>query len=294
MRISTGYQFETYSSDIRVAQEKLFTFEKQVSTGKRINRPSDDPYGTSSSLTMRSLKSGIEQYQSNLETAKGNLGYTEGALDEMHKVMSRAYQLSVSGANSSTEQTARNAMAAEITSLQRRLVDLANSRGPNGAYLFAGQKNDAQPYSAAGATLTYSGDTNDVVVETGPSDTMAVNSQGEPLVSDAFNRLETLKNNLLGGNVGALTGVSITEMQTSMQAINAERGAVGAKMRTVSDLTSQYTRRVDDLTKGISDVEDVDISQAILNYRLAQAAYEGALNVASQGFQTSLMDFIRG
>jgi flagellar hook-associated protein 3 FlgL len=294
MRISTGYQFDSYANDIRVTQERMFRFEQQVSSGKQLNRPSDDPVGAARSLTMRSLRTGIQQYQSNLETAKGTLGYTENALTDANNLMQRAYQLAIAGASSSTDQVARNAMASEIGTIQTRLVELANSRGPTGAFLFAGQKTDTKPYSVAGSTITYSGDANSVVIESSPTDTMAVSTPGEPMFSDAFNRLETLKTNLASGNVGALTGASIPEMQGSMQSLLAARGTVGAKLRTVDDLTSQYTRRVDDLTKGISDVEDVDISQAILNYQLAQAAYQGALTVASKGFQTSLMDFIRG
>src|SRR4051812_38051448 len=136
MRISTGYQFDTYSNDIRATQERMFQYQQQVSTGKQLNQPSDDPLGTSRVLSMRALRTGIGQYQANLSTAKGNLGYSESALSDANGVMQRAYQLAVSGASSSMDQTGRNGMAAEITSLQKRLVDLANSRGPNGAFLF--------------------------------------------------------------------------------------------------------------------------------------------------------------
>jgi flagellar hook-associated protein 3 FlgL len=294
MRVSTAYQFETFTNDIRLAQERMDKAGRQVSTGKRLQQASDDPLGTSRVLTLRNYKAATEQYTENLNMAKGFLGYTEEALNNLHSGIQRAYTLAVQGANASTDQVGRNAMAQEITDIQSRLVQIANTRGPSGQYIFAGQDNASVPYTVSGPTLTFNGDSNPVLVETGPSQTTQVNSLGEPMFSDLYNKLETLKNNLLGGNTGAISGVSINDMQAGMQTINAERGQVGAKLRLVDDYTTQYTRRVDDLTQGISDIEEVDVSQAIMNYQLAQSAYQAALTVAGQGFRLSLMDFIQG
>jgi flagellar hook-associated protein 3 FlgL len=294
MRISTAYQFESYTSDIRSAQERMEIAGRQVSSGKRLEKPSDDPQGTSRMLTLRSYQSATEQYSKNLTTAKGVLGYSEEALGTLSAGLNRAYTLAVQGANATTDQAGRNSMAAEVADIQERLLQVANTRGPSGQYIFAGQKNASAPYTVSGAALVFSGDSNAVAIEAGPSETLQVNTLGEPMFSDTYNKLETLKNNLLGGNVGAISGVSINDMQSAMKSVNAERGQVGAKLRQVSEYTDQYTRRVDDLTEGISDIEEVDSAQAIMNYQLAQTAYEAALKVASQGFQLSLMDFIQG
>lgn len=294
MRISTAYQFETYNSDIRGALERLNSAGRQVSTGKRISKPSDDPLGTSRVLTMRSYKAATQQYSKNLNVAKGVLGYSEEALGSLHDSVKRAYALAVQGANSSTDQSGRNAMAQEISDIQSRLVQIANTRGPSGQFIFAGQDNASAPYTAAGATITFNGDTNPVLVEVSPSETIQANSIGEPMFTNIFNQLETLKNNLQGGNVGAISGTGISDMQAAMTSVNAERGQVGAKLRQVQEYTDQYTRRVDDLISGIADIEEVDASEAILNYQLAQTAYEAALKVASKGYQLSLMDFIQG
>lgn len=294
MRISTAYQFETYAGDIRVTQERLARAERQVSTGKRLERPSDDPLGTARVLTMRSYQAATKQYSANLDVAKGVMGYTEEALSSVYSGVQRAYTLAVQGANAATDQEGRNAMAQEISDIQSRLVQQANTRGPSGQYIFGGQANQTAPYTVSGSTLTFNGDTNPVIVEVSPQETMQTNTVGEPMFTDLYDKLETLKNNLLGGNVGAISGVSINDMQNSMKAVNAERGQVGSKLRKVDDYAQQYTRRVDDLTQGISDIEEVDISDAIMKYQMAQAAYQGALTVASNGFKLSLMDFMRG
>lgn len=294
MRISTGYQFDSYSRDIRRTQSAFFEAQQQVTTGRRINKPSDDPLGTSLSLNMRTLRGNIEQYRENIKTAKGILGYTETALTESSTLTRRAYQLAVQAANGATGQEGREAMVSEINQLQQRVLNLANSRGPSGQYLFAGQRNDQPPFTIGMAGIVYNGDANNVVVETDPVNTMVVNTQGNPLYTNLYNQLETLKTNLMGGNVSAISGIDIANLQASQQAFDQARGAVGAKIRTIDDLTSHYDRRTDELTNGISDVEEVDYSEAILKYKQAEAAYTGALTVASQGFRQSLMDFIRG
>lgn len=294
MRISTAYQYSTYTGDIQRAQESMVLAGQQVSTGKRVTKPSDDPLGTSRSLTLRSYKAATQQYQENLQTAKGYLSYSESALSDTYDMVKQAYSLAVSGANSATDQTGRAAMAQQITTMQQRLVQLANTRGPSGQYIFAGQKSTTQPYTQSGTTVTYNGDANPVNVEIGQGEVMQVNTTAEPMFSDLYNKLETLKNNLNGGNVGAISGVSINDMQTAMANISSARGIVGGNLQKVSDYDTQYTKRVDDLTEGISDIEDVDISQAIVSYQQAQNAYQAALSVASKGFQLSLMDFIQG
>src|SRR5512135_1852235 len=118
MRISTNYQYDTFQYDIHVAQERLSTASSQLSSGKRINSASDDPVGVSRTVSMRSLRAGMEQYGKNLNAAKGALGFTDTTMQEISTLLQRAYQLGVSGASSSTDQSGRNAMAAEIATMQ--------------------------------------------------------------------------------------------------------------------------------------------------------------------------------
>jgi flagellar hook-associated protein 3 FlgL len=294
MRISTGYQFDSYSSQIALSEARMFEAQRQVSTGKRINVASDDPIGTRTVLSYRSLQSANGQYLTNLNMSKGFLGFTESALGETSNIMRQGYELAVRGANSTTDQIGREGMVNEVTELQRRLVDLANSQGPSGHYIFAGQDIDQKPYNVVAGVLVYSGDTSAMNVEVGPNDTMQMNTAASNTYIQAYQRLEDLKTNLQGGNLGALTGISIGDLKATMDTINLMRGSVGSKLQMVDGLTENYTRRNDEFTKVISDTEEVDMTEAIMGYQRAQVAYQAALQVASQGFGLSLMDFLRG
>lgn len=293
MRVSTNYQYNAFQFNLQNADARLVAISQQLSTGKRINEPSDDPVGVGQSLTLRGLQAGIKQYMANLTAAKGSLGYIDNTAGSMSDLMSRAYQLAVQGASSSEDQTARNGMASQIATLQSQLVNLGNAQGSDGSYIFAGQKTTTKPYTLSGGTLVFNGDINPINVEIGPGQTMLANAPGEPMITTMYNTLETLKNDLIGGQVGTISGVDIPNLQASLHTISTLRGDVGARMQTVQTMSTQYQLHVDNLTKNISDLEDVDMASAAVQYQQASQAYTAALSVVGRASQLSLLDFIR-
>ncbi|HTQ09210.1 MAG TPA: flagellar hook-associated protein FlgL [Fimbriimonadaceae bacterium] len=293
MRISTNYQYTTYQYDLQIADGKLANVSQELSSGKRINEPSDDPVGLGQAMSMQSLQDGITQYLSNLNTANGALGTVDSTLSAMSTQMNQAYSLAVQGASSTMDQNSLNALVSQITQIQSQIVNLANAQGPTGAYLFAGQKTDAKPYTVQNGNLVFNGDTNLINAEIGPGQTLQTNVVGEPMISTMYNNLEALKNDLSGGNIGAISDIDITNIQSSQAAISTTRGQVGAKMQTVSSLTSQYQIQSDNLTKSISSLTDVDMASAAVQYQEASQAYSAALTVVGQGSTLSLLDFIK-
>lgn len=292
MRVSTSYQYGMYQTQIERASQSYINAQQQVSTGKRIQQMSDDPYGVATSVSLRTLKAHTEQYDKNLTQAKGFLGFTDSALTETYNLMTSAYQLAVSGANSTNDQAGRDSMVRQVEQLQQRLVDLGNSQGPNGQYIFAGQKTDVKPFDTNAAGLQFQGDSSSILVEGSASDNIAVNVPGGKLFADLYSAMDDLKANLSKGDVAAISNTDIGTLQDAMKSVNAQRGLVGAKLQTVAQLTSHNEQRITDLTSGISDVEEVDMSSAITQLTLAQTTYQAALSVTSQANKLSLVDFI--
>lgn len=294
MRVSTRYQYERYQSDISRAQERYLNLQSQVATGKRVTTISDDPVAAAHLISLKGVKATTEQYVKNLDGAKGTLGFSEGALDESNKLLKRAYELAVSGANSTMSQEGRNAMAVEVRDIQQRLVALGNTRDGSGHYIFAGQSIDTKPFVSGTTGITFNGDTNPAFVEVGPGETMDPGTNLSAVLVPAYNNLTQLANDLEGGNLGNISGVDLAAMQNTMSAYNAARGVIGSKLQTIDRLKSDYARRIDDFATQISDVEDVDLSETLVAYQQAQGTYTAAMQIASQGFRLSLMDFIRG
>lgn len=294
MRVSTRYQYETYKSDMATALARYSEAQNKVSTGKRINELSDSPYEAGTLLNLRNLQSRFEQYQNNLGVAKRSLTLAESAMGEIGSLFNKATQMAVSGANGITSQQARDAMVVEVADLQKRLVDLGNSRGVSGEYLFAGQKTETKPFTSVLGVLSFNGDDLGIAIESGPGETMELNIKSGGAITRAYATLEHLKTSLQGGNVGDLSGIDIPAIQASQAELVQLRGLAGTRLKNVEALTTDYARRIDDFQSKISDIEDVDIAEALLDYRQAETAYQAALSVTSQGFKLSLMDFIRG
>lgn len=294
MRVTTGYQYDTYTRNIRDAQASYFRAQEQVMTGKRYSRVSEDPVAALSALGAKSLRARLEQLDKNLLVAKEYTGTTESVLDEVTTLMKRAYTLSIQGASDATTQESRNAIADEIASLQRRLVDLANTQGTNGKFVFAGQAQGTKPFDAAGGTMTFAGDTLPINVEVRPAEVMRANLENaDTFFTGLYGTLENLHNDLLGGNVQVLSDQDLAAVKSAIDQVGVARGANGTKLNEIDRLKNENARRMEDLTKAVSDNEDVDLADAITKMQMAETAYTAALQVASQGFRLSLMDFLR-
>jgi len=293
MRVSTSYQYEASTTAIQNAQQIEMSLQQELSTGKSINQPSDNPYGLYQSLTLTSLNNTLTQYNSNLTYAKQFLDESNNALTSVNSMASQAYQLAVQAANSSTPQTALQGMATQVTQMQQQLVSLANSQGANGEYIFAGQKTQAAPFSVSSNALTYSGDTNNINVEVGPGQTMAVNTQAGTMLTNLYNQLESFKNDLSSGNVGALSNVDITNLQNSQTAVLQAQGAIGGNLQQVTSLTNANTLRTNDLTTQISNLTDANVAQVATQYQSAQTVYQAAITMAAQVSTLSLATYLQ-
>lgn len=294
MRIGTQQQFDFYTSQIQSAQERYFDSQRQVLTGKRFELASESPSDAHFVVSANTLRMRTEQLDKNLRSAKDYLGNTESAFSELNSLMNHAYTLAVNGANSTYDQAARDSMAKEIGEAQTRLVALANSTGANGQYVFAGQKTDVKPFTVTAPLLTFNGDDNPIQVEIRPNETMRANLQGAgTLLQSMYADLESLKNDLLSGDLSKVSNSDIAAMQKQLKQIGDVRADVGTKLQTIQSLADQNLKRIDDLNNQISDVQDVDMAEAITKMQSAQTAYTAALQVTSRAQNLSLMDFLR-
>lgn len=292
MRISTAGQYDSVIRDMTQAHEQMARAQRQVSSGKRFSRVSEDWVAAAESLSLRSVKDALGQYRANIEEARTDVAFAESAFSDVGDLLRQAYSLSVQAANGTLDQAARDNIATQIDQLKARLVDYGNTRGPHSDYLFAGQKTDTKPFEVTGTTLNYNGDSATVNIETAPGQTMAKTLVAHQLFTDAYGALEGFRANLVSGNVSAISGVDIQALQDSHKAFRTVQGQAGVRINSLDDMESQHKRRLDDLSARISEVEDADMSEAIVQFQLSQAAYQAALAAASKTFNLSLVDFI--
>lgn len=294
MRVSNQQQYDFFVQQMQAAQARYIAAQREVMTGKKFEYPSEDPAGSHTVNSAMALRARTEQLDRNLRGAKDYLGNSQNAFDELNDLVNKVNQIAVSGANSTYDQAARDAMAHQVSEIQDRIVYLANTVGSNGQYVFAGQMSSTKPFTSTPPNLTFNGDDNPINVEVRPNETMRVNLAGAgTFFTGLHSTLETLKNDLLSGNLSNVGDVDLKAVQSQLRDINAIRGDIGTRLQTVNALADQNQRRIDDLSLTISDVQDVDLSEAVTRMQSAQTAYTAALQVTALGQSLSLMDYMK-
>lgn len=294
MRVSTNYQFQSMNEYITAAQERIFSLGQVVSTGIKLDEPSDDPYAASLVLSFRTALANNAQFQQNIGTVTGRLKTTEASLTEVTDLIAEAKQLVLAGANSSTDQVARDGMAAQVGRIQERLVQIGNTQLTDGHYLFAGRAASTKPFTVTNNTLTFNGDGTPMQVQIQNSTIVSASVVGSPLFADIYSALETAKADLSGGAVTNLGNQDVALLDAQKNALLAQRGDLGTLMKQIEATSKDLSGQADTLKVLISDQTDADLPTAIAEYTAAQTAYQAALAVSAASFKLSLVDYIRG
>jgi flagellar hook-associated protein 3 FlgL len=202
--------------------------------------------------------------------------------------------LAVGAANGTLDGPGRQAMATQVAQLQERLVDLGNTQGASGQFIFAGQESDTKPFAWNPPNLTFNGDDLAVTIEAKPGEAMVVNVPTAPETIDRLmTTLEDFRQALLGGDTSLIGERDLKAIQAGLEEIGLVRAGVGTRLQSVEALHDRNVQRMDELTRQVSDAHDIDLAKAMTDLKSAETAYQAALQVASQGFQFSLMDFLR-
>jgi flagellar hook-associated protein 3 FlgL len=312
MRIANNMMSDRLLANLQRSYAQMATTQERISTGRRVNRPSDDPVAAATERLRNADLEGIRRSQDSVAAATGWLNASESALSSLGDVVARARELTLQGANASTDANGRNLIANEIDQLVKAAKDGVNVKYGD-AYIFSGTRSDVPPYAAATADA-YQGDTGAVIREAGPGASLQVNAPfvpagatttqpltglsilgggnaaGDGRILDA---LETVAANLRAGNTAALGTTDLQALDANARAVSDARGAIGATLNR-ADAARTRLEGLEDLTvKGVDDLTGVDMAKAITDFTAQQSAYQAALKVGAQIIQPSLVDFLR-
>lgn len=164
MRVSLRNQYSNFLYNLQDTQSKLMDLNMQASSQKRINRPSDDPVGTARVLNYRTSLASIDQYRTNIDTAKGWLGLADESMIQVSTILTKLKGLAEQGASGTMTASDREATSYEVRQLFSQLVNLANTRFEGNA-IFGGQKFDESAFEEA--LMVYDQDGNSLGLATG-------------------------------------------------------------------------------------------------------------------------------
>ncbi len=262
MRISTSGAFANGLTAMQRLQAALDHTQRQISSGRRILRPSDDPIAASRALEIRESIGRLEQFDRNANIAGSRLAQEESLLGSVNNLLQRVRELALQANNATQSDESRKAIAVEMREHLDQLLQIANQKDGSGSYLFAGNMESTTPVARVGSAFTYNGDQAQRYIQIGEGRQVADGDSGAAVFF-----------NIRNGN-GNFT--------TTAAATNAGSGVLGAG--SVVDPGAwdqgQYTVRFTDSTH----YEVLDAAASVVT----TAAFAPGDTLAFRGIEFSL------
>jgi len=287
-------------------QGSLAKTQEQLSTGKQIIKPSDVPEKAAVVTRIESELARQTSYQNSLKMVDIRLKSEETALTNSSDVMYRMKELAMQAANDTLSAADRQTVSLEMSQLRDQMLSLANSQDSNGNYLFAGSRVTQMPFSPdAKGMVMYQGDQNRMIVGVGDNRRMNLNMAG----TDAFTNV--VRDDGKGGRVGIGFFQSLNDLVNSVKnsdKVGLQRGLgeidqlqqglsdasaqVGTDQNVIDSQNNVLDEIVLRLKSTLSDVQDLDYTEAITKMNKDQLALEAAQNTFAKISKLSLFNFI--
>lgn len=319
MRISTAMIFNNGTNGIQSRQFDLYKVQQQLSTGRRILTPGDDPIGASETLKVSQSRGVNQQYLDNQGDAKARLNLLEGVLANIGDELSSVHEKATLAGNSTYSASNRGLIATELKARMQSLVGLANTQDGTGLYIFAGYQSTTKPFGdpdsgvprhfdLGDSYVSYNGDagqqtlqvtaTNEMAVrETGLDVFMQVKgSSGNVTGRSLFDSLQNMIN-ILDPSSGvpysdAAYAEALGDLSNAVTHLATVRGSVGARLSSLDSLTSagEDTAYLYDVR--LSELQDLDYTEAISRFSNYQMQLEAAQLSFKQTSQMSLFNIL--
>ena len=291
---------------IQKSNEELYRIQEAISTGKQINRPSDNPEGTRQVLNYRTILSNIGQYSENIDFGQRWCQVTNDTLDAVGQSLLRCRELAQSQVDSSASQETRAVSAKEVEGMYQDLLGLANTKH-EGRYLFAPERMDAPPFDpdtvldeplpenpTENPTVPTPeffmrikiGDERDVQINTS-KDVFTGGEQGKNL----FKVMDQLKTGLEGNDPEAINA-AFAEIDQALKQVTLQQGGIGVKMQRL-DRHQEALDKLKNLTEtSLSQREDADLIEKSLEFITKSDNHSINIATLAKILNTNLLDLL--
>lgn len=298
-RVTQGTLARGVLEGLQTNLTRLQRTQEQLSSGRRLNRPSDSPVDTVNAMQLRSDQQRTTQYSRNIDDGLARLSTADSALTQTTAFIGRVRQLVVAGANGTNGPEERGAMADEVDQLRQGLIQLGNTQYA-GRPIFAGTVDGTVAFDTNGAYVGNDKDVNRTVSADTASGTIAVNVPGDKAFSDLLKGadgvspgiLERVSTALRTGNVADLN-TALGDLDSAAETMRSVQSTVGAKFNRLTSIQKLGDAHLDTVTQGLADAESIDLPKTIIDLQIQQNAYQAALGATAKIIQPSLMDFLR-
>ena len=287
MRVTQSMLSNNMLRNLSASYNKMDTLNNQLLTGKKVNRPSDDPVVAMKGIGYRMQVDKVEQYQRNLGEVNNWLDSSDDALDGVGQALHRTKELVTKAATDTLTDDDREKIKIELAQLREQIQDLANTKNGD-KYIFSGTKTSTPLHGENGyPTGDLTGFDKSVEIEVFDGVSMKVNTNTMEMFKDIDDMFAGMEADDFDFDA------AITTVDGNMDKVLTTRADIGARQNRVEMMTSRLSAQEISAKKMMSENEDIDYEKAITEMLTHEAIHRAALSVGARIIQPSLVDFLR-
>jgi flagellar hook-associated protein 3 FlgL len=303
MRITQNMMSTIFVANLRRQTHGMLQRQEQIATQKRINRPSDDPSGMGRVLSGRSSLAAIGQYMENIKQGRTRLEFSEQTLKFVDELIQQARRIAEEKGGASATPDERALAAGQVKEIYDQVLQLANSTF-GGRSMFAGHQTDTAAFTRdSDYNATYQGDAGSFRVPVADNVEVTVDADGRNYFQDAanggvnvFDRLRDLIDGLENPDPAlgsAEVQATVDPLENAHVQIMNKRSEAGPKLYRLQATEEHWTNVKNTVQAALAREEDADVTQAIIELKNLETAYQSTMAAASRIIQPSLVNFLK-
>ncbi len=303
-RVTQRVMVDRVLSNLNNQYRGILNLQEQLSTGLRLNRPSDGPLGTRRAINAEMEIAKNNQYLTNMSTASPVIVQSESSLMSVVDILQRVKDLGLQGSNATNAAVQREQIASEIDQLLESVLVESNTI-TNGRYIFSGTRTNTPAFTETRdvdgniTAVTYSGNSELYQIEISENVYVPGNIAGDTVFEqtspdsvDIFDMIIAIRDNLRAGDFNGL--------ETNLGQINQAQEQLMISVSRLGALENRFERVEESIRDVIyqleivkSDNVDADFAEVILELNAQSNAFQASLSAGANVIQPSLLDFLR-
>ncbi|MFD2655572.1 flagellar hook-associated protein FlgL [Gracilibacillus thailandensis] len=298
MRVTQSMLTNNMLRNLSSSYQSLGKYMDQLSTGKKINRPSDDPVVAMKGMDYRTQVNQVEQFKRNIGEVHNWMDNSDSALEKVQKGLERLRELAVQGANGTYEEGQRGNIASEVEQIKEHMLELANTK-VNNKFIFSGAETTGNagdpPYELNDdGTFVNPINNDDVRIEVSSGTKIRVNVEPDSIFNEElFTDLTEFAETLRDGTDDEAIGEFIERIDTHIDNNVNARADLGARQNRIDLIENRVEEQLVTAKDMMSKNEDADLEQVIMNLTSQEAVHRAALSGGARIIQPTLLDFLR-
>lgn len=293
MRVPNALRGADLRSELNRIQYELERARREISTGKRIRAPSDDPSGAARASLAQSEIRTLEQYLSNTDKARDKLLAVDNVIDRLEKLTDAALSAAAAGRSGTATAEQFAAISLEVEGLRKEMLSLANTKKDE-AYLFAGRRSLTPAFQETAGAVSYQGDAVAPTLRVGGQTVVETSVTGSDLFMgalDAFQVLSDLRDALAAGDTSRVA-IEFTNLEQVSTHFTQYRVQAGLAIEQLDQHHLRIRAELADETVALGRDTDADLAQSITRFNELTSALDASIKSGARLLSVSLMDVL--